>query len=340
MRVADAVMKQPDMDLIGVTKATPDYRVEEAHAKGISVFALGDTGVFEKFGIPTEGNLHDLLSECDLVVDCSPKGKGKENLAIYSSYPELRAIIQGGEKHDLTGFSFNSDCNYAQASGKRFVRVVSCNTTALCRLISTLNTSFQIRKVRATLVRRSADQSESGKGVLNAWVPDADKGYPSHHAHDVKTVIPNLRITTLAGEAPMTLMHGHMVFIEPEEGSRPASAQEIVSALQKNPRIMICSLQNGLTSTAKLKDRFALNGRNGNLYEVCVWNESVGIDEEGEIGLHMAIDQQADVVPENIDAIRAMLGMADKGRSAAITNSTLGIGLIRITRKIIPPLKV
>lgn len=329
-RVADAVLKQPDMELVGVTKATPDYKVEEAQEKGIKVFCLDSNGSkeFENAGYPVDGALQDMLQECDAVVDCSPKHKGKENIEIYKNYPQLKAVFQGGEMHDLTGFSFNSDCNYDQAAGKRLVRVVSCNTTALCRVISTLSTNYQIKKVRASIVRRSADQSESEKSVLNAWVPDLNHGFPSHHASDVKTVMPQLRITTLAGEAPMTLMHGHMLLIELDNsnGNNKITSDNVAEALQQNPRIMLCSFQKGLTSTAKLKDLFSLNGRNGNLYEVCVWKEGIGVDGDGEVGMHIAIDQQADVVPENIDAIRAMLGTMTAEESIALTNSALGIG--------------
>ncbi|MBI2143263.1 type II glyceraldehyde-3-phosphate dehydrogenase, partial [Candidatus Woesearchaeota archaeon] len=240
----------------------------------------------------------------------------------------LKAIFQGGEKHELTGLSFNSDCNYEQASGRRLVRVVSCNTTALCRVISTLNTTFQIRKIRATLVRRSADQSDGENSIINTWVPDT--GFPSHHSHDVKCLMPGLQITTLAGIAPMTLMHGHMLFIELEKSSKPADAQGVIETLECNPRILLCSSEKGLTSTAKLKDLFSVsgNGRNGNVYEVCVWKEGIGIDSDGEIGMHIAIDQQADVVPENIDAIRAMCTNADRQKSVAVTNHALGIGLM------------
>ena len=328
-RVADAILKQPDMELVGVTKATPDYRIDEAHEKGIRVYSLNGTKPFLEAGYPVVGGLNDMLQQCDVVVDCAPKGKGKENLLTYSSFPKLKVIFQGGEKHELTGFSFNSDCNYEQAAGRRLVRVVSCNTTALCRVISTLNTTFQIRKVRATLVRRSADQSDGENSIINTWVPDT--GFPSHHSQDVKCLMPGLQITTLAGIAPMTLMHGHMLFIELEKSSKPADVQGVIETLQRNPRILMCSSEKGLTSTAKLKDLFAVsgNGRNGNVYEVCVWKEGIGVDSDGEVGMHIAIDQQADVVPENIDAIRAMCGTADRQQSVAITNQTLGIGLLR-----------
>ena len=323
-RVADAILRQPDMELVGVTKATPDYRIDEAQQKGIRVFSVNGSKNLTDAGYTVEGNLNDMLQECEVVVDCSPKHKGKENLAIYSAYPKLKVIFQGGEKHELTGFSFNSDCNYEQAVGRNVVRVVSCNTTALCRIISTLNTSYQIRKVRATLVRRSADQSESEQCLMNAWQPDMS--FPSHHGIDVRTVMPGINITSLAGIAPMTLMHGQMLFIELENSSRPADAAGVAETLAQNPRIIVCSSKSGLTTTAKLKDFFALNGRNGNIFEVCLWKEGIGVDDSGEIGLHMAIDQQADVVPENIDAIRAMFDLMPAEESIATTNAALGIG--------------
>ncbi len=342
-RVADAVLKQPDMELVGVTKATPDYRIDEAQEKSIKVYSVSSAKPFVEAGYPVEGSLNDLLQQCDIVVDCAPKGKGKENFAIYSSFPKLKAIFQGGEKHELTGLSFNSDCNYEQAAAKRFLRVVSCNTTALCRLISTLNTTFQLRKVRATLVRRSADQSDGENSIINTWVPDT--GFPSHHSRDVKYLMPGLQITTLAGIAPMTLMHGHMLFIELEKSSKPATVPGVIETLQRNPRILLCSSEKGLTSTAKLKDLFSVsgNGRNGNVYEVCVWKEGVGVDDSGEIGMHIAIDQQADVIPENIDAIRAMCSSADRQQSITLTNRTLGIGSLRGTASPLqaaPPLPV
>lgn len=44
---------------------------------------------------------------------------------------------QGGEKHALTGFSFVASRNYGDAAGRDLVRVVSCNTTALGRVVGT-----------------------------------------------------------------------------------------------------------------------------------------------------------------------------------------------------------
>ncbi|MBI4438975.1 type II glyceraldehyde-3-phosphate dehydrogenase [Candidatus Woesearchaeota archaeon] len=319
-RVADALMRQDDMTLVGVTKASPDYSAAEAGRKGIGVYALKGSEQFEKMGISTQGALHDLLPECDVVIDCSPKGKGAENLRLYRNYRSLKAIFQGGEHHGLTNISFNAQCNYDSAVNKNYVRIVSCNTTALCRVLNHVDRSYGIMKARVALVRRSTDPSDSEKGPINAWVPDSS--YPSHHATDVQTVLPGLKVTSLAGTAPMTLMHGHMLFAELKS---PATRDEVADVLEGNRRIMLVSKASGFSSTAQIKDFAHTNGRSGNMYEVCVWKDSIGIDSDNELGMHLAIDQQADVIPENIDAIRAMFSLMDAESSMDKTNRSLGM---------------
>jgi glyceraldehyde-3-phosphate dehydrogenase (NAD(P)) len=43
--------------------------------------------------------------------------------------------------------------------------------------------------------------------------------------------------------------------------------------------------------------------------------------------MFQAIHQESDVIPENIDAIRAMTGLANREESMALTDEALGIGL-------------
>jgi glyceraldehyde-3-phosphate dehydrogenase (NAD(P)) len=322
-RVADAVLLQDDMVLVGVTKATPDFRMMEARDKGMKVFAASDPHAFEGTGYTVEGTVHDLLKKCDVVVDCAPKKLGKKNKELYGQYPNLRAVFQGGEEHSLTNFSFNSQCNYDQAKGRQYARVVSCNTTALCRVLSQLDRAYGIKKARVAIVRRSVDPGASNeKGPVNAWEPAPQ--YPSHHAIDVQTILPNIKVTSLAGIAPMTIMHGHMLFCELQHP--PKSADEAAATLGKNPRIRLVSYKDGFFSTAQIKDYAEANGRHGNMYEVCVWKDAIGLDADGELGLHLAIDQQADVVPENIDAIRALMGTTSAEDSIRKTDASLGMG--------------
>jgi len=67
----------------------------------------------------------------------------------------VKAIFEGGEKHEVAGFSFNAMCNYDKAIGRDFVRVVSCNTTGICRALYPLDKAFGVEKARVVLARRA-----------------------------------------------------------------------------------------------------------------------------------------------------------------------------------------
>ena len=72
-RVADAVTKQKDMELVGVTKFTPDYRAKLAIDRGIQIYHLDADGAakFSKAKIVATEN--ELKEEKVLVSELIPK---------------------------------------------------------------------------------------------------------------------------------------------------------------------------------------------------------------------------------------------------------------------------
>ncbi|MCE7699053.1 MAG: glyceraldehyde-3-phosphate dehydrogenase, partial [Methanobacterium paludis] len=61
------------------------------------------------------------------------------------------------------------------------------------------------------------------------------------------------------------------------------------------------------------------------LFEIAVWKESINV-VDGELYYMQAVHQESDVVPENVDAIRAMLEIEeDPAKSIAKTNKAMGI---------------
>lgn len=81
-RVADAIMKMDDMELIGVIKQTPDYESEVAISKGIRLYTYEDRiNKFEKAGIRVAGTVNDLIKSIDVIIDATPDGVGAENRA-------------------------------------------------------------------------------------------------------------------------------------------------------------------------------------------------------------------------------------------------------------------
>ncbi len=319
-RVADAIALQDDMQVVGVTKTKPDFEARIAAKKFDLYIAKPENAeLFRKAGVETCGTLEELLAKADIVLDCSPDKVGAENKKIYEKFG-IKAVFQGGEKKDVAEVSFNALANYEQAAGKRFLRVVSCNTTALTRLLYLLKTNFKIGRVRATILRRIADPKEDKKGLTNAIMPDPIS-LPSHHAKDVKTVLPDVDIVTTAFKLPTTLMHVHSLSVEMKE---KVKREDVISVLEREPRIMLVSEEDGFTSTAKIIE-FARELRlRYDLYENVVWLESIAIDGD-DLFVTQAVHQEAIVVPENVDAVRAIFGI-EKMRSIEKTNRTLRIG--------------
>ena len=196
-RVADAVSLQDDMEVVGVTKTRPTFEARMAVDKGYDLYVIYEEKIpdFERAGIEVSGTLKDLLPKVDIVVDCAPGKKGIENLEMYRK-AGVKAIFQGGEKHDSIGHSFNSLSNYSDNLGADYVRVVSCNTTGLARTIYPLVRDIGVDRIYATMIRRGVDPNDSRKGPVNAITPVLK--VPSHHGPDLKTVIEGVEIDTLA----------------------------------------------------------------------------------------------------------------------------------------------
>jgi len=320
-RVADAVLLQDDMELVGVTKTRPDYRATLAREKGISVFAANQEhgAAFDKAKVPYSGTLADLLKQIDVIVDATPE-LGAEYKPVFEE-AGVKAVFQGGEEHELTGSSFVAQCNYDAARGRRMTRVVSCNTTGLCRTLHALETHFGIVRARAVLIRRAADPDEIGKGPIDAIVPDPI-ALPSHHGPDVQSVLAGLKITTMAVKVPATHMHLHSLMVTLK---RPPTKEEAVLALQSEPRILMVDGKSGFKSTAQVIDWAREKGRPRNdVYEAVVWRDSVTMVED-EVCLFLGVQQEAIVTPENIDAIRAIASDVAGPESMRLTDSSLGI---------------
>ncbi|WP_456328231.1 type II glyceraldehyde-3-phosphate dehydrogenase [Archaeoglobus sp.] len=325
-RVADAVSKQDDMEVIGVTKTKPDFEAKMAIKRGYKLYCAipENLELFESAGIKVEGTVEELIEKADIVVDCSPGKVGAQNKPMYEK-AGVKAIFQGGEKKDVAELSFNALANYEKAVGKNYVRVVSCNTTGLVRVLYLLDTNFGVEKVRAVMIRRVVDPKEDKKGLVNGIMPDPVK-LPSHHGPDVQTVLPHIDITTVAFKVPTTLMHVHSLNVQLKE---KVSEDDVIDVFEKEPRILLVSKDDGFTSTAKIIEWARELRLRYDIFENVVWRDSIAV-VGNELYFTQAIHQEAIVVPENVDAIRAMLEMAEKEESIRKTNESLEIGRFQI----------
>ncbi len=173
-----------------------------------------------------------------------------------------------------------------------------------------------------TLVRRAADPGESKKGPLNGIVPSLH--IPSHHGPDVKTIFPELSIATVAVVVPTTLMHVHVNHVRFR--SAPQGTAEVVAAFRTTPRFRVFAPWEHVDGTPQVME-FGRNRGIGlnDVMENVLWEDGVSLDGR-DAYFFQAIHQESVVVPENVDAIRAMFDLAADGpASIAITDRTLGL---------------
>jgi len=320
-RVADAVAAQPDMEIVGVSKTSMNADAYVAKARGYPLYIadLAKRPDFEGAGVPVAGTVGEMIGKADVVVDATPGGIGLKNKPMYEEH-KIRAIYQGGEKHETAGFSFNSSVNYAEAKGRQFTRVVSCNTTGLVRIIHEMDREFGVEMVRAVMVRRASDPGDIKRGPVDAVVLDPVT-LPSHHGPDVRSVLQHIRITTAAMIVPTTFMHLHVLQMTL---AKPATRERVLELCRAHPRIGLVTKAAGIRSTAELKEFMQdLNRPRSDMWENGVFEESVSVEDGTELWLFQAIHQEADVVVENVDAIRAMCSDVPADESVRMTNAAL-----------------
>ena len=321
-RVADAVVLQDDMELAGVCDVITDWRIKIADDKKYPVFAFDETfqNNMRNAGIKVEGTLTQLLESADIIVDCTPKKIAAQNIPRYREMNK-KFIVQGGEKHETTGHSFSAENNYETALGLDCTRVVSCNTTSIVIPLTALKKAGILKKARGTLLRRATDPWESHlNGIMNTLVPEKD--IPSHQGPDAQSVDPSLDVITAAVKVPETLSHLHYWNVQL---TREATKEEVLEAFNKSTRIAMIEYSEGLQANNTIKElMLALNRPYGDMYEVALWEDMLKVVGD-ELFYAYVVDNQAIVIPETIDAIRALTGIEpDAKKSILKTNESLG----------------
>jgi len=323
-RVADAITSQDDMLLTGVADIATNWRIHGAIKKGYPLFCSTEDAEapMRAAGHKIDGTLDDLLQESDVVVDCTPKHVGAVNAERYRKN-DVKFVVQGGEKHSVTGHSFVAEASYREALGRESTRVVSCNTTSVVRTLTALKRGGLLKQARGTLMRRATDPWESHiGGIMNTLVPEDE--IPSHQGPDAKTVDPELDVVTMAVKVPETIAHLHCWTALL---TRKAAKEEVLAAFRSSSRIAFIRMADGITALNLVKELMSDIGRpRDNLYEVALWEDLLTVQGDEAFYAYM-VDNQAIVIPETIDAIRALAeSERDPSASIAKTNAALGIG--------------
>jgi len=323
------------------------------------------------------GSIEDLLDVCDVIVDCSDgeiNGKSvpeynKENFYIpynTKSNKRLKVIFQGGENAKIGKISFNASVNYNEAveigkSEEPYIRQVSCNTTALSRILYVILTNYTMNRMYVVIVRRSTDPGEEKRNILNS-VHMGDT-LPSHHGPDVMEVFKNFKnfdrmldkqILTSSIKVTTDQMHAHDVtmtfpigapFTEDNYPTKEDFIEICKKSVIKNriklvDRTIDTSTEREIARRSERIRSIITSGRTynncGDIFQVIVGlnsyavilRETVYKNKWAHIKLHLGVHQEAIVIPDTIDAIRALsyskLGVSME-ESIKMTDESLGL---------------
>ena len=217
-RIIQFIKDDPEIEIIGVGKYSPDSKVDEAIKKGFKVYVPEkNQNAFSDFNIT--GNIESALDESDLVIDASPSGQGFKNKKLFYEPRNIASIYQGGEtiegENAVSNILFNSKVNYADVIGKKHVMQGSCNVTGMGRILEPLRKNFgsSIKRFDVTLVRRWADLEQTNETVIDT----IELTQSPHHGEDVKSYFGrNAPLFVRAIKVPTRQMHLHIMDIRVE----------------------------------------------------------------------------------------------------------------------------
>ena len=138
-------------------------------------------------------------------------------------------------------------------------------------------------------------------------------------------VDPDLDVITIALVAAHTTSHLHAWSVEL---TRPATKEEVLDAFRSAPRIAFLRTSEGVVALNSTLEMMADLGRpRGDMWEVGLWEDSLTVMDR-EVFYNYQVYNQAIVVPETIDAIRAITGI-EKDSAASIAKTDRAMGLVR-----------
>jgi glyceraldehyde-3-phosphate dehydrogenase (NAD(P)) len=322
-RLADGVVRQGDMELVGIVDVAPTLSIRALFDSGTTyplyVFQDQNRPAFEAEKIPVSGNLDDLLSRVDIVLDATPGGIGAKNKEIYKA-KKIKAIFQGGEKNEVADVFFHGYANYEKGLGKDYLKLTSCNTTGFVRAIDCLDKAVGVERVVITIIRRVADPGDSHRGLVDVALVEK---VPNHQAKDLMLIMPHVEATGLLVHVPTS--HGHIISILATP-KKKITVDEALRLFESHPRIKVVEIAKGFNSNAALF-RYARDKGNkrADMYEIAVFKETVVLSGDN-LFFTINVPQEAVVTPETIDGIRAALSLQTDWREAVgLTNRYLGM---------------
>ena len=303
-RIIQFIKDDPEIQILGVGKHSPDSKVDEAISNGLSVYVpKSKEGDFKKFS--TSGSIENVLDDCDLVIDASPGGIGFKNKMNLYEPKNLMVIYQGGEtitgENAVSDLLFNSRVNYSDAFEKKHVMQGSCNVTGMGRILEPLRRKFgdKIRRFDITLIRRWADIEQTDKSLIDT----IELTQSPHHGEDVKSYFgKDSPLFVRAIKVPTRQMHLHIMDIRFNE--KTPSIDEIHDLFKDEFGVAVLWTAKGTKDVRDYAGTMNFSFKDTNMIHIHA-NMTVIIDDTVQI--MYSDDQTGIVIPENHMLMQAML---------------------------------
>jgi len=303
-RISKFINDDPEIELVGVGKHSPDEKVNSIISNGISVYVPNSK--LEKFNdYKISGSIEGVLDDCDLVIDAAPGGQGYNNKKNLYEPKNIMSIYQGGEsvsgEKSVSNLLFNSRVNYDSAFNTTHVMQGSCNVTGMGRILEPLRNSYgsNISRFDVTLIRRWADIEQEDKELIDT----IEMTQRPHHGEDVKSYFgKDSPLFVRAIKVPTRQMHLHIMDIRFTETA--PNTKEIHDLFKNENGVVV--LQNA-KSTKDVRDfanTMKFSFKDTNMIHIHA-NMSMSINDT--IQIMYSDDQTGIVIPENHMLMQAML---------------------------------
>jgi len=303
-RITNFIKDDPEIEILGIGKYSPDNKVNEAISNGFSVYIpKSKEGDFKEFHV--SGTIETILDDCDLVIDAAPSGFGFKNKVSLYEPKKLMAIYQGGEsiigENSVSDLLFNSRVNYSDAFEKRHVMQGSCNVTGMGRILEPLRSKYgdKIKRFDVMLVRRWADIEQTDISITDT----IELTQSPHHGEDVKSYFgKNAPLFVRAIKVPTRQMHLHIMDVR-FDGKAPSS-DEIHNLFENEFGVAVLWTAKGTKDVRDYANSMNFSFKDTNMIHIHA-NMTVSIDDT--IQIMYSDDQTGIVIPENHMLMQAML---------------------------------
>ncbi len=303
-RITNFIKDDPEINLIGVGKYSPDDKVNVAISQGLKVYVpKKKSDSFSDFKI--SGTIEDALDECDLVIDAAPAGHGFLNKKNLYEPKGLMAIYQGGETvygdKAVSDLLFNSRVNYDKGFNKKHVMQGSCNVTGMGRILQPLREKYGNQLVRfdVTLVRRWADLEQTNTEVKDT-IEWSEK---PHQGDDVKSYMgKETPLFLRAIKVPTRQMHLHIIDIRFKDTAPKLS--EFLSTFKNEYGVATLYTAKGTKEIRDFADTMNFSFKDTNMIHI---HANMVESIQDTVKMMYSDDQTGIVIPENHLLMQAML---------------------------------